>query len=135
VLSNRTMPTVAVIPELCYDDVESAVEWICRVFGFRIRWTAGSHRAQLAYRDGALIVAEGTPGDPESHEVMVRVPDADAHHAHSAAEGARIRSEPKDYPYGERQYSALDLAGHRWTFSQSIADVAPEEWGGTSARN
>jgi hypothetical protein len=34
--------------------------------------------------------------------------------------------------YGERQYSAEDLAGHRWTFSETLADVAPEEWGGTS---
>jgi hypothetical protein len=25
---------------------------------------------------------------------------------------------------------SIHLAGHRWTFSQSIADVAPEEWGG-----
>jgi uncharacterized glyoxalase superfamily protein PhnB len=38
-------------------------------------------------------------------------------HAHAAAAGAQITSAPKDYPYGERQYSALDLAGHRWTFS------------------
>jgi hypothetical protein len=39
---------------------------------------------------------------------------------------------PADYPYGERQYSVEDFAGHRWTFTQSIADVAPEEWGGKS---
>jgi len=37
---------------------------------------------------------------------------------------------PADYPYGERQYTAEDLAGHVWTFSLSINDVAPEEWGG-----
>jgi hypothetical protein len=46
--------------------------------------------------------------------------------------GARILDPPADYPYGERQYTAEDLSGHRWTFSQSIADVVPEEWGGTS---
>lgn len=34
--------------------------------------------------------------------------------------------------YGERQYHAEDLAGHQWTFSETLADVAPEEWGGTS---
>jgi hypothetical protein len=33
----------------------------------------------------------------------------------------------------ERQYHAEDLGGHQWTFSESIADVAPEEWGGTTA--
>jgi hypothetical protein len=40
-------------------------------------------------------------------------------------------SSPADYPYGERQYTAEDLAG-RWTFTQAIADLAPEGWGGTS---
>ena len=47
--------------------------------------------------------------------------------------GARILNGPRDYPYGERQYSVMDLAGHRWCFTQSIADLAPEEWGGASA--
>ena len=39
---------------------------------------------------------------------------------------------PEDFPYGERQYAVEDLAGHHWAFSQSIADLAPEDWGGTS---
>ena len=37
---------------------------------------------------------------------------------------------PTDFPYGERQYSVEDPGGHRWTFSQSIADVDPRTWGG-----
>jgi hypothetical protein len=32
-------------------------------------------------------------------------------------------------PFVERQYTVEDSRGHRWTFSQSIADVAPEAWG------
>jgi uncharacterized glyoxalase superfamily protein PhnB len=44
--------------------------------------------------------------------------------------GATVLGTPTDYPYGERQYSALDPGGHRWTFSQSIADVDPAAWGG-----
>jgi hypothetical protein len=32
--------------------------------------------------------------------------------------------------YGERRVGAEDVSDHRWTFSQSIADVAPEECGG-----
>jgi uncharacterized glyoxalase superfamily protein PhnB len=63
---------------------------------------------------------------------MVRVLDVDAHHAHAAAHGATILEPPTDFPYGERQYEAEDLAGHHWDFTQSIADVAPEDWGGTS---
>ena len=61
---------------------------------------------------------------------MVRVEDADAHHERAVAAGARIVQPPTDYPYGERQYTAEDLAGHRWTFSQSLADVDPADWGG-----
>ena len=40
--------------------------------------------------------------------------------------------EPTDFEYGERQYQAEDPAGHRWTFSETLRDVAPEEWGGIS---
>ena len=48
----------------------------------------------------------------------------------AVARGARIVSPPTDYPYGERQYTAVDLGGHHWTFSQSLADVDPADWGG-----
>ena len=56
-----------------------------------------------------------------------------SHHERALQRGARILEPPADHPYGERQYTAEDNAGHRWTFSQSIADVAPEDWGGTPA--
>jgi uncharacterized glyoxalase superfamily protein PhnB len=148
-IENRTMPAARVVPELVYDDVVEACEWLCRVFGFRERWRAGGHRAQLEIDGGAVILAEarsGAPGEPAegttfapesrssiSHSVMVRVPDADAHFEQARDCGAEILQSPRDFPYGERQYSAVDLGGHLWTFSQSIADRAPEEWGGVSA--
>lgn len=40
------------------------------------------------------------------------------------------RSMPPDHPYGERQYNAEDFCGHRWDFTETIADIAPEEWSG-----
>jgi uncharacterized glyoxalase superfamily protein PhnB len=61
---------------------------------------------------------------------MVRVEDARAHCARARKNGAHILMEPTDFEYGQRQYNAEDHAGHQWTFSQSLADVAPEEWGG-----
>ena len=64
--------------------------------------------------------------------LVVRVDDADAHCRRARERGATIVAEPQDHPYGERQYTAEDLGGHHWCFSQSIADVAPEDWGGTS---
>ncbi len=62
---------------------------------------------------------------------MVRVADVDAHHAAAIAAGATVLGPPATYPYGERQYTAVDPAGHRWTFSQSVADIDPASWGGT----
>jgi uncharacterized glyoxalase superfamily protein PhnB len=63
---------------------------------------------------------------------MVRVEEVQAHCARARAAGATVLDEPTDHIYGERQYSAEDLAGHHWTFTESIADVAPEEYGCTT---
>ena len=65
---------------------------------------------------------------------MVRVDYVDSHHERARRRCARILHAPTDYPYGERQHSAEDLAGHRWCFSQSIADLAPEQRGGVSVK-
>jgi uncharacterized glyoxalase superfamily protein PhnB len=63
---------------------------------------------------------------------MVRVPDVDSHCQQAQQNGAKIVREPTTHPYGERQYSAEDFAGRVWTFSQSVADMRPEDWGGKS---
>jgi uncharacterized glyoxalase superfamily protein PhnB len=68
--------------------------------------------------------------DELTHAVMVRVEDVDKHFERTQRFGARIIRSPADYPYGERQYTVEDLGGHVWTFSESITDVDPEEWGG-----
>jgi uncharacterized glyoxalase superfamily protein PhnB len=128
VKTNRSVPEASVIPELPYPDVREAVDWLTRAFGFKERLQIGDHRAQLVFENGAVIAIQG---DAPGSTLLVRVPDADAHRAQAEAAGAKILSEPTDWPYGERQYSAQDLGGHRWTFSESIADVDPGEWGGT----
>jgi uncharacterized glyoxalase superfamily protein PhnB len=61
----------------------------------------------------------------------VRVADVDSHYKHAKKTGARIINPPAEYPYGERQYTVEDIAGHLWTFSETIADVDPDLWGGT----
>jgi uncharacterized glyoxalase superfamily protein PhnB len=139
VLANRSVPSSTVIPELVYDDVERAVEWLCRAFGFGVRWQAGEHRAQLRVGDGAVVVRDRPPDvDPGAlvpgacSSVLVRVEDVEARRDGAVACGARVVRELRDHPYGERQCTVEDLAGHRWTFTQSIADVAPEQWGGVS---
>lgn len=61
---------------------------------------------------------------------MVRVVDVDAHYTRAKGFGASVVSEPTSFPYGERQYTVDDPAGHRWTFSETLADVDPGDWGG-----
>ncbi|HSC02882.1 MAG TPA: VOC family protein [Solirubrobacteraceae bacterium] len=133
-IENRTMPDCAVIPELVYDDVIAAIDWLCDAFGLVERWRVGDHRAQLSIGRCTVAITEPRTSRalPGPVSLLIRVPDATAHHARARARGATILREPTDFSYGERQYTAEDLGGHHWTFSQSIADVAPEDWGGTS---
>lgn len=126
---NRSMPPSTIIPEIPYADVREAVNWLCRVFGFKERLQIGSHRAQLVFGDGSMVVTHGDKTHP-SFSVMVRVEDVDSHFDHTQTSGAKIISPPTDYPYGERQYVVEDIGGHHWTFSQTIADVDPSTWGG-----
>jgi uncharacterized glyoxalase superfamily protein PhnB len=138
VKANRSIPASTVIPVLIYPDVREAVEWLGAAFGFVERVRIGeNHRSQLSVGEGAVIIGDvrrerrAPRPDEVTHSVMVRVDDARAHCERAREHGAQIVMEPTDFEYGERQYTAQDPAGHQWTFSETLADVAPEEWGGT----
>lgn len=139
-LSNRSIPDAVVIPVLAYADVGEAVTWLGKAFGFVERLRIGDHRAQMYVGEHAAMVVSQLPAGVDvsanaTHAVMVRVDDAHAHFARSQLHGARVINPPTDYSYGERQYTVLDPGGHSWTFSESIADVAPESWGGVLRDN
>jgi uncharacterized glyoxalase superfamily protein PhnB len=134
---NRSVPEATVIPVLIYPDVRAAVVWLTDTFGFVERVRIGEdHRSQLQFGDGAVIVADvradrmAPHSGQVTHSVLVRVQDAHAHCERARAAGARILMEPIDMPFGECQYTVEDLAAHQWTFSETLADMAPEEWGG-----
>lgn len=134
---NRSIPPVAVIPVLVYPDVREAVAWLSAAFGFVERVRIGeSHRAQMSIgADGAMIVADAAYArrapqpDVVTHEIKVRVEDVDARFERARAAGATVLEPPIDREYGERECTVQDLAGHRWQFSQTLRDVAPEEYG------
>jgi uncharacterized glyoxalase superfamily protein PhnB len=136
-LSNRSIQRATVIPVLAYPDVNRAADWLCAAFGFTVRLRIGSHRVQLNVGDGAVTLRELRENEAGAalgvgHSITVRVEDADAHCKRAKERGARITQEPETHMYGERQYNAEDFAGHQWTFSQSVVDVDPSEWGGSA---
>jgi uncharacterized glyoxalase superfamily protein PhnB len=139
-IANRSIPAATVIPVLVYPDVRAAVEWLSVAFGFQERVRIGEdHRAQLQIgSDGAVIVADvrGEQQPPQAgtitHLMKVRVAAVDAQSERARRHGARVLQEPTEYEYGERECTVEDLAGHRWHFTQTIRDVAPEEWGGVT---
>jgi uncharacterized glyoxalase superfamily protein PhnB len=127
-----------VVPVLIYPEVRAAVSWLSQAFGFRERLQIGEdHRSQMTVGQDAAVIIGDVRGDrlpprrgEVTHSVLVRVEDAFAHCEHARAGGAKILEEPTDYMYGERQYNAEDPWGHRWTFSQTLADIDPNDWGG-----
>jgi uncharacterized glyoxalase superfamily protein PhnB len=143
-LVNRSAPTATVVPVLVYENVETAIEWLCETFGFRQRLRVAGRdgrisHAQLDVAEGAITLGRaGGPFRPPHTDdvdqyVLVHVADVDAHFLRSKRLNVKILTRPTDMPFGERMYSAVDFAGHRWTFSQHIADVAPETWGAVRA--
>ena len=134
---NRSIPPSTVIPVLVYPDVRQAVAWLSAAFGFAERTRIGeSHRAQMSIgEDGAMIVADvrGEQQPPQegivTHVMKVRVENVEAWYERARAHGARVLEPPIDREYGERECTVEDLAGHRWQFTETMRDVAPEEYG------
>ena len=130
-ITNRSMPPGVIIPEVPYDDVGTAATWLCQTFGFKERLRIGNHRCQLTFGESSIVVIERKEAGVSS--IMVHVDDIDSHYERVKESGTHIISLPTDYPFGERQYTVEDIGGHRWTFSQTIADIDPATWGGILA--
>lgn len=132
-----------ITPYLLYQDVDAALGFLAKVFGFKetLRYTGEEgyvNHAEMRIGDGAIFL--GDPGDQyrnpkelgqETVGIYVLVDDVDGHFERAKAAGAEIREVPTDQEYGERRYTARDLEGHHWFFAQATGGVAPEEWGAT----
>ena len=136
-IKNRSAPPGTVVPWLVYSDVDGAIAWLFGAFGFTERLRTppepdGSiHHAQLAVGDGSVVLTTGSAAldSRPAASLFVPVEDVDAHYERARQFGAQILNPPHTSPFGERQYNVQDLAGYHWTFSQSVADVSPGEWG------
>jgi uncharacterized glyoxalase superfamily protein PhnB len=124
----------AITPYLYYADAAEALAWLIKAFGFveRRRITAPDGtvtHAEVAVGDDGVVMF-GSPGDEyesprrrhrATARLYVKVADCDAHADRARRAGARIAAEPIDRPWGDREYAAEDLEGHRWTFWQRKA--------------
>ena len=125
---------------LVYPDVRAAVAWLEAAFGFEERVRIGDgHRAQMRVGlDGAVVVADvgadriAPHGGGVTHVVKVRVRDVDEAFSRARGHGARVVEELTTWEYGERSGVLEDIGGHRWELTQTMRDVAPEQWGGVS---
>ena len=123
-----------VIPLLVYEDIQAAHDFLVNAFGFtpgRVDRDREGHAVHGELRAGDLeiwlhrVTAEhkmsahsATPAT--SSGFVVYVEDVDAHYTQAAAFGAIIDSKPADMEYGQREYGARDLEGHRWWFATPL---------------
>jgi uncharacterized glyoxalase superfamily protein PhnB len=73
-----------------------------------------------------------TDGRGETHLIKVRVADVDAAFVRACERGARVIQDVTTWEYGERSGVVEDIGGHRWELTETVRDVDPEEWGGTT---
>lgn len=133
------------VSSLHYRNPKAALAWLERVFGFETTMAIDGppeapemchYEMAIGGRGRVMVGAEWTEfakspasvGGANTQRLHVQLEgDVDAHHAHALAEGAEIEKAPEDQFYGDRSYIAIDLEGHRWTFSTRVREVSREE--------
>jgi uncharacterized glyoxalase superfamily protein PhnB len=137
-LKNRSVPTDTILPHLTYQNLEEAIAWLRRSFGFKEHFRYGDpvSGAQLHLGNAWTMVSDERPRSKspaklgyDTQSLTVFVEDVDAHFAQAKSSGAKIVEELHETEYGEYQYGVEDLEGHHWLFSRHARDVSPEEWG------
>ena len=134
--ANRGEPPAHVVPAVWVTNVRAAVDWYTRVFGFvgDVQAPDGAHAELDLPGGGAMVVGEVHPvakvSSDRSPEILLKVDDAAATLACAVANGATVVFDVRDIEAGERQATIDDVFGHRWMLTQTLADVAPEQWGG-----
>jgi uncharacterized glyoxalase superfamily protein PhnB len=109
---------------LHYRDPKAALAWLERVFGFETTMAIDGppEAPEMCHYEMAIV------GGANTQRVHVQLTgDVDRHFEHAKAEGAQIEKAPEDQFYGDRSYIAVDLEGHRWTFSTTIREVSRAE--------
>jgi uncharacterized glyoxalase superfamily protein PhnB len=115
-------------PCYSYRDTQGAIDFLVNAFGFELLVAyPGEERtithAELRFGNGVVML--GTTTDERlTSSTYVVVEDADAHCERARGTGAAIVTEPRDTPYGSRDYAARDPEGNTWYFGTYVPDLA-----------
>jgi uncharacterized glyoxalase superfamily protein PhnB len=109
-------------------DVLRSVEHYRDVLGFQTEFTYGQPTFYAGVeRDGVVIhlqAAGETKRQPGHGAVNIFVTDVDTLYQELKSRGARTLNEPRDYPYGMRDFDVHDLDGNQLCFG--TASKQPE---------
>ena len=138
-MSTTTLRRPAFIPSLVYKDNRAALKWLREAFGFEVSEVLTDSKdnivhAEMTFGDGVIMVGSEfaswakspqSVGGSNTQRIHVHLEKGiDEHCARARAAGAKIEMGPADQFYGARTYTAVDLDGHHWTFSQIVKDVS-----------
>jgi uncharacterized glyoxalase superfamily protein PhnB len=126
---------MAITPYLYYRDVDAALQWLGKAFGFERYGTVNTAPDgkidHAAMRSGDGVVMMGRPPRKQKYRnprqlgqatqsLYVEVKEVDEHFKRARKAGARILEEPADTEYGHRRYGVEDPEGHQWYFAQDL---------------
>ena len=107
-------------PVFVVQDVLRSVEHYRDALGFHTEFLYGDPTFYAGVeRDGVAIhlqAASQTKRQPGHGGLNIFVTDVDALYAELRSRGARTQNEPKNYPYGMRDFDVLDLDGNHLCF-------------------
>ena len=123
-----------IIPTMKYQNAQSAIEWLCRAFGFEKHLIVQGENDNIAHAQltlGNAMIMLGSASNDEYGKLIqtpknlngfntqapyIVVENIDEHYKKAVHEGAEIVIDIKDEDYGGRGYTCRDKEGHVWSF-------------------
>ena len=123
-----------IIPTMKYQNAQSAIEWLCRAFGFEKHLVVQGENDSIAHAQltlGNAMIMLGSASNDEYGKLIqtpknlnglntqapyIIVENIDEHYEKAVQEGAEIVIEITDADSGGRGYTCRDKEGHIWNF-------------------
>jgi len=110
-----------VYPTLAVVDVTQTCDWYAEKLGFTVDFLWGEPPTHGAVSLGAARVHfwQGVPQLGENW-MYFDINNLDAMHARATGNSVTISKAPENYPWGMREFNAVDLNGYNIRFGQNI---------------